>query len=163
GAVPDERRARLLRHGGRRHFLSRAGEGASALAYTGDEPGIAGDLVLRAGSERKIRRAFYLRDVHDGPELCADRGRAFCTAADQAGHVASLPLLWISLGASDLRGAGELVGRQCGGGKEKRDAVWDRDRVAGSTILFLLEEAEESRRGSAKLIGTIKIGLQDVL
>ena len=46
--------------------------------------------------------------------------------------------------AGDLRGAGQLVGDQRGGGKKKRDAGGNGDRAAGSTILFLLEEAEES-------------------
>jgi hypothetical protein len=58
--------------------------------------------------------------------------------------------------AGDLHSAGKLVGHQCRHRKEKRDAAGNCNRPAGSTILLLLEETEESRR-SAKLVGAINL------
>ena len=110
--MPDERRSRLLRHGGRRYLFSFAGQSASALAHAGDEPGTAIHMVRRAGAQRKIRRAFYLRDVHDGAELRFDRRRFIRAPAQTARHTAPLPLHRISVGSGDLYSSGQLMGGQ---------------------------------------------------
>ena len=130
--------------------------------HTPDEPGAARDLGRSAHAQRQIRRAFYLRDVHDGAELRVYRGGAVCVATEKAGPAAPIPMHRISLVARDLRGAGQPVGDQRRGGKKKRDAGGDRDRAAGSTILSLLEETEESE-AARDSSACQKSGSQDVL
>src|SRR5205814_98355 len=111
------------------------------------------NLGRGAHAERQIRRTLYLRDVHDGLELCTDRSRTFRAATQAARHAASLPLHWLSRASRNLRGAGQFVGTQRRSGKKKRDAGRDGDCAAGSTILSLLEAAEESRRGERERRG----------
>ena len=155
--LPDERRSRLLRHAAEDGiFFPLAGQGASALAHPGDEPGAAGSLVdavlalvgnvyvdlftyvmfmmVLSYALLTVAGLFVLRRKQpDTPRPYRCTGYPWVPAI----YMQVLGSLWainavIAVAKSNLK--------------------WRRDCCAGRTIVFLLEETEGKHRHRATTI-----------